>query len=896
MEPDIFRFIYKYSKREQIVLLAITAISYPFFYFSLNIPKDIINHLNSVVKHIDDGHGARTAADYPVQALFDLAPLDAYSYLFALCGMFLGLVLLNGAFKYIINVMSGRTGERLLRRLRYQLYTRMLRFPLPQFRKTSQGELIAMITAEVEPLGGFMGTAVSDPIYQGGLLMVPLIFILVQDPLMGFAAMMLYPAQAYFIPKMQRKVNELGKQRVRTVRKLAERIGEVVTGVQEVHANDATLIERADFADRVGKIYEIRYRIFLLKFLVKYINNTLDKLTPFFFYALGGYLVFTGKLNIGALVAVIGAHKELAAPWKELLQYYQDKEDARIKYDQVVAQFEPAGMMDDHSIDDEAEKYGPLEGSIIATNVSVTDDSGGTSVNGLDLTVPFDAHVAVVGGAGSGKEEVGLLFSRLMMPTSGNLMMGQHRAVDLPEAVTGRQLAYVGPSSILFNASVRDNLYYGLKHRPLADMPYTGVEAATRRRYISEAQMSGNTPSDLAADWIDYSAAGVRDMADLTAKTITVLRGVELGEDVYQFGLRGMIDATARPEVAGRMLQARRVMRQRLTDPEIAPLVEQYNRDSFNSNASVAENLLFGTPLDEAFQVENLARNDYVLHVLREVGLYDDFLSIARKVAETMVELFADIAPGHPFFEQFSFISSDDLPEFQTILARVAKVGLEAISADDRARLMTLPFKLIPARHRLDLVGARMQVRIIEARHYFAENLPEQYKNSVEFFDFEHYNSTATLQDNILFGKVAYGQAQGLSRLGGLITEILDHLHLYDTVMEVGLDYHVGIGGTRLTLAQRQKLAIARALLRQPTLLIANEALAPLDSLSQAKILSFVLQQRRGRGVLWILHRASMAASFDDVVVMQNGRVVETGRFDQLKQDGSRLSRLLAAE
>ena len=222
MEPDIFRFIYRYSKREQIILLAITAISYPFFYFSLNIPKDIVNHLNAVVKHIGDGHG-RTPADYPVQALFDLVSLNAYSYLFALCGLFLGLVLINGAFKYIINVVSGRTGERLLRRLRYQLYTRMLRFPLPQFRKTSQGELIAMITAEVEPLGGFMGTAVSDPIYQGGLLMVPLIFILVQDPLMGFAAMMLYPAQAYFIPKMQRKVNELGKQRVRTVRKLAER-------------------------------------------------------------------------------------------------------------------------------------------------------------------------------------------------------------------------------------------------------------------------------------------------------------------------------------------------------------------------------------------------------------------------------------------------------------------------------------------------------------------------------------------------------------------------------------------------------------------------------------------------------------------------------------------------
>ena len=93
----------------------------------------------------------------------------------------------------------------------------------------------------------------------------------------------------------------------------------------------------------------------------------------------------------------------------------------------------------------------------------------------------------------------------------------------------------------------------------------------------------------------------------------------------------------------------------------------------------ISTTMVFGTPLDEAFQVENLARNDYVLHVLREVGLYDDFLSIARKVAETMVELFADIAPGHPFFEQFSFISSDDLPEFQTIEPCPFLISLEKL-------------------------------------------------------------------------------------------------------------------------------------------------------------------------------------------------------------------------
>ena len=60
---------------------------------------------------------------------------------------------------------------RMLRRLRYMLYARILRFPLPQFRKVSQGELIPMITAEVEPLGGFIGDAFALPALQGGLLL-----------------------------------------------------------------------------------------------------------------------------------------------------------------------------------------------------------------------------------------------------------------------------------------------------------------------------------------------------------------------------------------------------------------------------------------------------------------------------------------------------------------------------------------------------------------------------------------------------------------------------------------------------------------------------------------------------------------------------------------------------
>ena len=82
----------------------------------------------------------------------------------------------------------------------------------------------------------------------------------------------------------------------------------------------------------------------------------------------------------------------------------------------------------------------------------------------------------------------------------------------------------------------------------------------------------------------------------------------------------------------------------------------------------MAENLLFGTPIGPVFDFDALADNTYVLAVLDKVGLTDDLVEAGQQVAETMIEMFADLPPDHEFFEQFSFISADDLPDFAAIL------------------------------------------------------------------------------------------------------------------------------------------------------------------------------------------------------------------------------------
>ncbi len=880
MEPTIFKYIFRYSMRQQIYLLIVTAVSLPFLYYSLDLPKTIINEA------ID-----AAGKDFP-KSIFGIELLQI-EYLLVLCAVFLTLVLINGGFKYWINVYKGQLGERMLRRLRYLLYSRVLRFPLPHFRKASQGGIIAMITAEVEPLGGFIGDAVALPAFQGGTLLTILAFMFVQDPILGTAAVILYPLQMYLIPKMQKHVNDLAKQRVRAVRGLSERIGESVSGMQEIHAHDTSELELADFSKRLGAIFTIRYDIYRRKFLIKFLNNFIANVTPFFFYSIGGYLVIEDDLTFGSLVAVIAAYKDLAAPWKELLRYYQQMEDSRIKYEQLVEQFQPMGMLEEDLQRVEPEPAPSLAGAVVATNLTLEEEGGIKVVDGATFKFEVGESVAVVGPNGSGKAALAQLIARLVMPDGGSIRVGDHNLAGLPEAVTGRRMAYVGQNAYLFSGSVRDNLFYGLKHRPLKEPGYDGEAQGKRSLFVKEADASGNTASDIEADWVDFQAADVSGPSELVERAFQVLDSVGLKKDIYELGLQGCVDPTEAPDLTGRIFEARMALRQRLKEPDFAKLVEPFDRERYNSNMSVAENLLFGTLIGSGLDIERLGEHPYVLSTLDRVGLYEDFLGIGFKLAEVMVELFQDLPPDHEYFERFSFISAEELPDYQHFLLRAEAEGSKQIEKADRDMLISLPFKMIPARHRLGVIDEAVQKRILEARRLFAQDLPDDLKGSVAFFDQDKYNAQASIQDNILFGKLVYGRHQSWPRVGRLIEDVIRSLGLYEAVLEVGLDSQVGIGGGRLSVAQRQRLAIARCLIKRPDILIVNAAAAALDPASQAEIVDNVFKESEGRGLVWILNRPELAERFDGALVMDGGKVVEHGRFEDLNRPGKLFHSLL---
>jgi putative ABC transport system ATP-binding protein len=579
-----------------------------------------------------------------------------------------------------------------------------------------------------------------------------------------------------------------------------------------------------------------------------------------------------------------------------LLDFYQNQQDVAIKYEQVVEQFNVPDMLDRRLLLEEPEKVETFSGQVAAANVGLADADGIHLLDSINFEFPVGADVAIVGHGNSGRNLLPQLLARLVVPTSGRLAVGDADLNMLPLAVSGRRIGYVGPTSYLFSVSVRDNLLLGLRHHPGPTSDYDAATAALRERAIEEARQSGNSDLDTAADWVDYQQAGVADSTALESRIVEVLRLVDLEEDVYFFGLRGRVDPKRQPEIAQRIVEARQVLADRLSRDDLGHLVERFASNRYNANSSVSANLLFGTPIGSVFEGDGLARDAYVQSVLDRAGLTGDLVVVGTQVARIMVELLAGLRPEHEFFEEVGLISAEDLPVFQRILTRMEKTDAEGLLSEEKSRLVSLAFKLVAARDPLGLVDDDLQQRILQARQIFAENLPEELKGSVEFFDPDRYNAAAPVQQNVLFGTIPRAEAGNRERVRDAITEVLDQLGLRRALVELGLDYPVGTGGSRLTEAQRQKVAIATAVLKRPDIIALSDATVVIDSETEAAILQRLKQELAGRSLVCSLHRTSLASAFDRILIMEQGRLVDQGRFADLQKPGSALAPLMAAQ
>ncbi len=829
LDPRLFSYIWRHSKRDQSAICAVVLVSLPFYFASLDLPKRIVNDAITGKAFL---HGRSTAPflDLTIQwpsflgggryEVFEGFQFDRFELLIGLSTLFLILVLINGAFKFWINIQKGVLGERMLRRLRFQLFTLMLRFTPEAQREVKSSETATIIRDEVEPIGSFIGDAIVVPVFLGTQAATALAFILMQNIWLGLAAGGMVGVQMTVIPRLRREIIHLSRKRQIASRSFAGRVAEVLDGLPAVTLNDTGRWERAEIGGRLYGLYDLRMRIYRRKFAVKYLNNLLAQITPFLFYAIGGIFALKGELDIGQLVAVLAAYRDLPPPLKELIDWDQQRLDVEVKYETVAAHFGPRRLRPA-----DTEPVGtppPLGSPLMIESLSLRDPQGGLPIDVADAEARLPARLALV-PPGPLAQEFAQMLAGLRVAPGGDVRIGDHEMSTLPRPVHARRIAFAGLDPILFPGTIRDNLLYGLRVRPLRE-----GELDLSRSWINEALRTGNPADSVEDPWIDYAALGVAGPEGLDARMLDILGRLGLADDLYRFGLGALASVTHETEAGQRMIAARGHLREHFEREGLAGLVIPFARGRYNEQATLGENLLFGVPRDPALKdPRRLAGTHRFREALARVRLLDDLDRMGVAVARNLDEIFSDVPPGHPLFRRFSLITAEALPEYKQRIARLPPEG--RLGEPDSAAFLALALAYVEPRMRFGLLDEELQARIAGARGIVQAAMHGADGCDIESYDPARINPRSTVLDNLLFGRIDTARMHGEAIIQREARAVFQEFDLEAGIRRRGLEHQVGNRGQQLTERVRVRLGLARALLRGPEVLVVDRVGTELD-------------------------------------------------------------------
>jgi subfamily B ATP-binding cassette protein MsbA len=158
----------------------------------------------------------------------------------------------------------------------------------------------------------------------------------------------------------------------------------------------------------------------------------------------------------------------------------------------------------------------------------------------------------------------------------------------------------------------------------------------------------------------------------------------------------------------------------------------------------------------------------------------------------------------------------------------------------------------------------------------------ESYRSQLGVVLQDNFLFDGTIKENILFGRPDASDEEVLR------AATIARVDEFALKLEKGLDTVVGERGVKLSGGQRQRVAIARAILADPRILILDEATSSLDTESEALIQEGLAALMQGRTTFVIAHRLSTIRSADQILVLENGRIVERGTHQQLLASGGR--------
>jgi ABC-type multidrug transport system fused ATPase/permease subunit len=299
-----YRHIWSTTGRQQAILVALAIVISLLAMAPLEFQRNIINGLA--------GH-------------------DTVANLALFCGGYLAVSLCVSALKWILNLRSNALGEDCVRRIREDLFDNRTAIaaggdaPQPQQKKA--GTLLTMISSEAEKVGRFTGEALSGPLVEAGTLVSVLGYMLATEPALGLVVLLLAIPQVILVPLVQKKINLLTTERVKTLRQANDMVVESLRD----EGGERTPPVNSVFAT----VMNLQLGIYRLKFGSRALINAANSFAVTTILFAGGWMVLEGKTEIGIVVAFLSGFDKIVDPSRQLIAFFRSVSSIRVQYELI---------------------------------------------------------------------------------------------------------------------------------------------------------------------------------------------------------------------------------------------------------------------------------------------------------------------------------------------------------------------------------------------------------------------------------------------------------------------------------------------------------------------------------------------------------------------------------
>jgi ABC-type multidrug transport system fused ATPase/permease subunit len=288
LPPTIYGYVRRVSARHQVALVLLSVTVFLLSVVPLEIQRRIIN----------DAIQNRS--------------VDAVVWLSL---AYLAFALLEGGIKLGLNIYRSWVSELVVLDLRRQVAALPVESKDPSGTADAGGAEVSMMLSEVEPIGGFAGISISEPLLQAGILVSVFGYLVYLEPLMALLCALAFAPQLVFVPLMQRRINRRCGKRIETLRSVGGNIGNPAGGGSRASAAQD---------ERIEHVFELNLMIFRIKFTMYFLMNLAHHLGVATALGVGGYYVVQGQADVGTVVAFVSGLGKINDPWGDLVDWFRE--------------------------------------------------------------------------------------------------------------------------------------------------------------------------------------------------------------------------------------------------------------------------------------------------------------------------------------------------------------------------------------------------------------------------------------------------------------------------------------------------------------------------------------------------------------------------------------------